>query len=270
MAIFKILKKLFVLANALHDVVFSDDLGRAVDSIRRNAMSSAHSKGAVTIARDLISFRHDLEESAKKILGESYRELQRMNLSVTPVNEQITEETLKKVRSHILKERNEYCHEVKKNLVMNHVLFDEECKGSMPDCEEIARDNQASEALEAVSLYIATLNVTGSLVEQIKDVHDEVNKLKPFGFENQQLLLHAGYVMHARDKSFDCLARLWKASRYAFNPKAIMFSKDCFMDFSLPSELYSDEEFKSDSGFGVLPDRLTFRKKDGSLLELVS
>ena len=38
MAIFKILKKLFVLANALRDVVFSDDLGRAVDSIRRNAM----------------------------------------------------------------------------------------------------------------------------------------------------------------------------------------------------------------------------------------
>lgn len=270
MSILKCLQKMLVLADALQGVVFSDDLGRAIDSIRRNAMCSVRSKGAVVVARDLMSFRHALEESAKKILLESYHELERTNLSYASVNEQITEETLEKVKSYILSETKEYCLEVKKNLVINHVLFDEECKRSMPNYEEIARDDQAREALEAVSLYIATLNVTGSLVEQIKDVHDEINKLKPFGFENQQLLLHAGYVMHARDKSFECLARLWKTSRYAFNPKAIMFSKDYYKDFSLPDELYCDDEFKSDSKLGILPSSITFREKDGTLRELVS
>ncbi len=76
--------------------------------------------------------------------------------------------------------------------------------------------------------------------------------------------------MHARDKSFECLARLWKTSRYAFNPKAIMFSKDYYKDFSLPDELYCDDEFKSDSKLGILPSSITFREKDGTISELVS
>ena len=49
-----------------------------------------------------------------------------------------------------------------------------------------------------------------------------------------------------------------------------MFSKDYYKDFSLPDELYCDDEFKSDSKLIVLPSSITFREKDGTLRELVS
>lgn len=273
MYILEFLQKLFVLANALQAVVFSDELGRAVDSIRRNAMCSVGSRGAIAVARDLTSYRNDLEESVKSILGNSYHELQQMNLSCTDLDrrkKQVSEETLMKVKAYILSETKEYCLEVKKNLVMNHVLFDEECKGGVPDYEEIASDKQASEVLEAVSFFIATLNITCSLAEHIKEVLDEVKVFDIAGVKDQEYLKYLKCAMRARNSSFDCLARLWKTSKYEFNSKAILFSKEYFRDFNLPDALYHGDECKSDSRFVVLPETIKFRTKDGELIELVS
>lgn len=272
MTILTLLQKLFILANALYYVVFSDDLGPALDCIRRNTMYSPQSKGAVMVARDLLSCRQNLEDNAKLILGDSNFELQQMSLLCTGVNEQkkqISEETLKKVKSYVLSGIKELSLEFKEELMMNHILFDEERNGNVPDYEEIKRDNQASKALDALSLYIATLNVICSLEEQIRVVLNDVKETNIAGVPRKQLLTYLDNILNALNRSYTFLARLWKTSRYAINSKAIYVYVNTYKVFYLPDDFYRDV-FKADPRFGVLPDRLTFRKKDGSLVELVS
>lgn len=267
-----LLQKILILAYALEAVIFSDDLGSALDTIRRNAMCSKRSRGAIIAARDLLSCRQDLEDNVKSIIGESYYALHQMKLLRAGVNDQknfVSDKIINNVKAYYLSETKKYGLEVKNNLIMNHVFIDEEFKGRILDCVEIQRDEKASNTLDAVSLYIATLNVTCSLVEKMKEYLNAVKKVKNLESSYAQLSLYVKNVMWARDIAFVKLALLWKTSRYTFNPKAILFSKDYFEEFILPDIFEFVDEPESDSTFEILPSSIIFREMDGTLRELV-
>lgn len=261
-------QKVLVLADALYAVTKSENLVNANESIRRSTKITDRSNGGISLARDLMSCRHDIEISAKSLLMYSDWELQQMAVYYKneDVQKQINKEVFTKNEARVLAETKEYSIDVKDDFIRMHGLAGKRGAGRTLDLAELSCDEQATEALDGLSAMIANLNTMYGLAEQINTIIEEINCVKAGNDFYLDLLKYVQEIMCARTRTYRYMCdRLKKTSKYSFCDVVIWsFCETGYKGKDLMELLDFDICAKPCLTFGEMPSYILFNRLDGS------
>lgn len=264
---FDYLQRMLVLAHALNSVIDSDEFVSSVERIRKNTSHTKDTKCGLNFTKKMTDSIYDLKENAQQILehlnfvAEQERLLYpyECSLRILSLND------CKSIDFAVLSQRNWQSTVYYNELLKNKVLINASDEKALPECEDISKDDEAHELMNALACIIATLNAVWCLAEQINDYFDEINRII------EEALLYSPvkvYVHDINDKRSHIYRHLFdhldKTSHYFINAKVLFRLKhDIYKDRSLLELVNYDYVFKPKPVFGQLPSQITFIDKSG-------
>ena len=244
------LKKMHILAHALNSAVVSEDFVRTIECLRRNTVHTEHNKSGLEMSKDLANCMCTLIGNVKQLLKHSQLVLQQVKdlyPNDSPL-QPIPDEHLKKIDNVVLSLVNHDSHLYRYSILNYRVFIERHPFEDALDYEDISKDGEAKETLDALSIIVATLNLVLYIVDQIDNI-----------------ILEMLTITHDRFMMYRYLSdHLKKTSKYAIRDKAIMLLCDeKYKGKDLLEVLDYNATFKPQPTFVQPPDKITFIYKSG-------
>jgi len=264
------LKKMHILAHALNSAVVSEDFVRTIECLRRNTVHTERNKSGLEMSKDLANCMCTLIGNVKQLLKHSQLVLQQvkdLHPNDSPL-QPIPDEHLKKIDNVVLSLVNHDSHLYRYSILNYRVFIERHPFEDALDYEDISKDGEAKETLDALSIIVATLNLVLYIVDQIDNIILEISDYNASVTENGlylSLMLDMLTITHDRFMMYRYLSdHLKKTSKYAIRDKAIMLLCDeKYKGKDLLEVLDYNATFKPQPTFVQPPDKITFIYKSG-------